>query len=96
MQYIFTESQVETLQSAIDKWGTDKQIDMMIEECSELIKALCKYKRNKNANDVIRNIKEETADVIIMTKQMKMIFDSHDKDIEAIIYQKINRLKEKL
>lgn len=33
------------LKDAITTYGEDKQIDMMIEECSELIQALCKYKR---------------------------------------------------
>jgi len=37
----------ETLMRAIMKFTPAKQYDMVIEECSELTKAVCKYKRCK-------------------------------------------------
>ncbi|GEM_PF-6767818 len=35
----------EIYQAALDNWGYESQIDMMIEECAELIDALQKLKR---------------------------------------------------
>lgn len=34
-----------TLCQALDKWGADYQLTVAIEECSEIIKAICKIKR---------------------------------------------------
>lgn len=52
------------MQSAIDNYGEGNQLDMMIEEMSELAKAVCKYKRLKNTmelnlleNEKIRRLK---------------------------------------
>lgn len=64
---------------------------MVDEECSELINALCKFKRNRNSTaDVVTEI----ADVIIMCEQMACYFG---KDlVKAEKERKLQRLKEKL
>lgn len=83
------------LQKAVEKWGNEMQIDVCIEELSELIQALCKYKRNKP--HALSNVKEEMADVFIMLRQMKMIFDIYpDETIQQHIDFKVNRLKERI
>ncbi len=86
------------LQKAIDTYGMYAQLDMCIEEMSELTKAICKYKRlgasNPNIVPVIENLEEETADVLIMIEQIKMMFDSHN--IEQQTEYKIKRLAERL
>lgn len=46
---------------------------MVIEECSELIKAVCKHLREGSHEDDIR---EETADVQIMLDQLRFMFGS--------------------
>lgn len=80
---------------AIEKYGIEPQIDVCIEEMSELIKELCKYKRGKPNS--ISNIKEEIADVYIMLRQMKMMFDLSSEDkIQSHIDFKVNRLEERL
>lgn len=43
----FTHEELKVLQSAIDHYGEESQLDMAIEEMSELTKAICKYKRHK-------------------------------------------------
>jgi hypothetical protein len=71
----------ELFKQAFETWGKSAQIDMMIEECSELIKALCKFKRNHNPSDtaaLINDVCEEIADVKIMTGQMRYIFGAKD------------------
>lgn len=91
----------EILQKAIDTYGVESQIDVCIEEMSELTKALIKDKRNDSISVaewkslVWKNIVEEIADVEIMLTQMKMIFNCKE-DVESQIEFKINRLKERL
>lgn len=63
---------------AISEYGVDAQTDMMIEEMSELTKALCKYRRTKD-NKTLDNIIEEMADVQIMLDQMMEIYDKDGK-----------------
>jgi len=78
----------------IDRWGIDSQVNMCIEEMSELTKALCKYRRYGNDASVIENIKEEIADVLNMVEQIQYYFVSDDiKEIEKIKDKKIERLK---
>lgn len=90
------------LQKAIDKYGTEAQQDMVIEECSELIKEILKYRRAVKLgvnqallNDCKLHIADEMADVEIMLEQLKMIFNCKDVVDERIEY-KVNRLKERL
>ena len=64
----------------------EKQVDMCIEECSELIQALCKYKRGKPDN-----ICEEIADCEILLEQMKIIFNKNEY-VEGWKAYKLNRL----
>lgn len=60
---------------AIDRYGIDAQLRMVIEEMSELTKELCKFFRGQDNLDAIA---EETADVAIMLEQLQMIFSMHD------------------
>ncbi|WP_298845531.1 MazG nucleotide pyrophosphohydrolase domain-containing protein [uncultured Clostridium sp.] len=62
---------------------------MCIEECSELIQALCKYKRGRQ-----HNVEEEMADVFIMMTQMRLVFNQIE--IQRIINLKVNTLKDKI
>jgi len=63
----------EILQSAINKWGADAQMGVLIEECAELIQAVSKIKRGEGARDDWDNFAEELADVQIMIDQMRLI-----------------------
>lgn len=74
----------EILKTAIEKLGEESQIDKSIEECSELIQALCKYKRALQEkiyptinNEIIKNLYGEIADVKIMIKQLEILFDKN-------------------
>jgi hypothetical protein len=68
--------------------GDAHQIDMCIEECSELIQALCKYKRGKP-----NNICEEIADCEILFEQMKLLFNQ-DGRVEGWKAFRLSRLAE--
>lgn len=65
----------EIYRDGLKTYGVDAQLDMIIEECSELIKAICKYKRDKNHSNITQ-ILDEMADVDIMIEQGKIIFDN--------------------
>ena len=56
---------------AINKFGYEKQVDMLIEEMSELTQALLKFRRKPDSIDVIANLHEEFADVEIVMAQIK-------------------------
>lgn len=88
----------EIFQKAIDKWGEESQIEMIIEECSELILALQKYKRNKNdgfsKERILHDVCDEIADVSIMIKQANIIFN--EELIEKRIEFKMQRLEGRL
>lgn len=104
----FTHEELKVLQEAIDHYGEESQLDMAIEEMSELTKAICKYKRavkererdicHSTAKDVIfakGDIVEEIADVYVMLEQMMMIFNCKER-VSAIASEKIRRLKARI
>ncbi len=83
----------EVLDKAICIYGIDKQLDMAIEEMSELMKEICKKKRGKdNRVEII----EEIADVYIMLEQLKIICNITQKELDDITEIKIKRLNERL
>lgn len=75
--------------NAIMTYGEIAQIDVAIEEMSELIQALSKYKRGKE-----HNVEEEIADVSIMLDQLKIIFNN--RKVKKIRKRKIARLETRL
>ena len=86
----------EILQKAIDTYGRNTQVDICIEEMSELTKALIKDRRHNGINtEDWLNIAEEIADVKIMLEQMEITFKCKDRVSEQIDY-KLNRLGERL
>ena len=88
-----------TLRRAIAAYGKSAQVDMAIEEMSELTKALCKERRCELVKgthaEAHANVIEEIADVLIMCRQLLIIFD-RDEEIQAEINYKIQRLKQRL
>lgn len=85
----------EICKHALELWGQGAQEDMMIEECSELTKALLKARRKPTMENAMRVV-EEIVDVELMLKQMKYIFLGGlqlDKEYFAQIEYKVNRLK---
>lgn len=90
----------EVLKAAISRYGKDAQVDMAIEEMSELTKALLKYRRSKDTTDIeygkLRSdIIEEAADVLIMVVKILMMYDK-DSECQAEVDYKVNRLYERL
>ena len=87
----------EIYTSAYKKWGPEAQLDMIVEECAELIKAVTKYKRADKAtlDKAIENLVDELADVEIMIEQTKHLYQI-SQVVKARKHFKINRLKNRL
>jgi NTP pyrophosphatase (non-canonical NTP hydrolase) len=97
---------VETLlKRCVEKWGTDSQIAIAIEECAELIKALCKMNRvgindadfsfkKERMDRTLDKLRGEIADVELSVQQLKFIFG--EDEIEKKRQMKIKRLRARL
>jgi NTP pyrophosphatase (non-canonical NTP hydrolase) len=83
--------------NAITAWGSLAQMDMAVEEASELIKAIQKLKRAKTPEEVKKceeAIMDEVADVEIMCRQLGIMFDR--ARIEVIKNEKYLRIESRL
>lgn len=74
----------------IDTYGVESQMDMCIEECSELIDAIQKYRRGRVGKD---EIVDELADVRIMCRQMELMFNCKDEVLNRIEYKAKRQIK---
>lgn len=90
-----TQEKQKALETIIRHYGPDAQINMVIEECSELIKALLKFRRaDMDGGDLVglrKDIVGEMADVEIMLRQMEIVFAVSDGERDAEIDRKIQR-----
>lgn len=88
----------EILKATLHKYGLEAQLDVAIEELSELMKAIIKYKRLGYRFDVIENLCEETADVQIMLDQLRMFLNFETAEIEEEklyrLSRRINKMKD--
>ena len=88
------ESQQKVLIQALEKFGAPAQINMVIEECAELIQAIRKHDR-KPSDATRNNLLEEMADVLICVEQLVYISYAYE-DIPKIMARKINRLSKRM
>ena len=88
-----TEIDSEIIKDVVDTFGVSSQIDMAIEECSELINALEKYRRGRVG---VPEVVTEIADVQIMCSQLEFIFGGESKIVEAERMRKMDRLRSRL
>lgn len=86
-----TQEQMRNLNTIVETYGDDAQEDMAIEECSELIKAILKFRRSNEKTVEMRDaVIDEIADVQIMLTQLGIIFNCV-AEVEDRIDFKINR-----
>ena len=76
---------------ALMTWGETAQLDMVVEECSELIIAVQGYKRGRLKNPK-EAILDEVADVLLMTDQLREMFLIGGEELEKRRREKIIRL----
>lgn len=89
----------QLLERVITANGINKQLDVAIEELSELLQAICKIKRREPDEclneDYLINLAEEMADVEIILAELKLLFDNEDNVKEWKNY-KLDRLEKRL
>lgn len=64
----------EILDEAIQTYGTESQLNMAVEECSEFIDAIMKFRRGRVG---VQEVVTEIADVMIVMEQMAIIMPVH-------------------
>lgn len=74
-------------------YGYTAQAQITVEECAELIQAICKLRRAWS-NDRLANVKEELADVLIMARQLRVMLGADD--IDRIIGEKLDRQMQRI
>ena len=79
----------EICKAALEHFGSEHQIMMLLEEMSELQKEICKNYRGANNAP---HIAEEIADVQIVLEQMIQLFNCREA-VDAWVSLKIERLK---
>ena len=77
----------EIYQQAVTLWGETFQMLMVIEECAELISAICKQFRGREDCSVV----EEAVDVQLMLNQLRYIIND-DEEWTTIMKEKLARL----
>ena len=82
-------------EKAVKLWGKDTQLFMVFEEMSELQKAICKWMRNPNYSTVA-HIVEELADCELMFKQLLVMIQRKNIDVDRMHEFKMHRLKKKI
>lgn len=94
-----TQKQLRDLNTIVETYGSDEQEDMAIEECSELIKAILKFRRSNAKDSDLRDaVIDEIADVQIMLTQLGIIFNCVEEVNERIdfkIDRQMGRIKER-
>lgn len=87
------------LDKAIEKYG-ERQLDQAQEELAELIVAISKYKRaaakDINKDKAIIDVIEEIADVRIMIKQIMLMLDIKEVEINNVEISKMKRLEKRM
>ncbi len=89
----FNTNQINIMLDALDYYGNNPQVDMALEEMSELTKELLKNRRGKENRSLIAN---EMADVYIMLEQLKFIFGIDETELKVNVESKILRLKNRI
>lgn len=79
----------EITPKAVNKWGSRAQMTKACEELAELQVQLCK--KLNNSPTTTEQVVDEIADVIIMSLQMRMLFNPDA--VDARIKYKLDRLE---
>lgn len=82
----------ETAAEALRVYYPEAQVDVCVEECAELVKAICKWKRN--GRSYLEQVVDEIADVRIMIEQMTLLFGA-DAVAERVEF-KLERLRQRM
>lgn len=81
-------------------YGADRQLNQLMEECSELIQAVNKWKRFYFFDEVtwnpIHTVMEEVADVEMMLEQVRYLLNLNEETINDIKISKVKRERNRI
>jgi NTP pyrophosphatase (non-canonical NTP hydrolase) len=80
----------ELVRRVVEAWGFDNQLDMVVEELSELIHAIQKWRRRIGSESAVEHVAEEAADVELMLAQLHYMME-HMADRKYIVHLERNR-----
>jgi len=83
------ESRIELYKEAINKWGEEAQVNMLNEECGELITAVAQFRRGRTSH---HDVMTELADAFIMIEQVATMMNY--EDFEKELDRKLIRLRD--
>ena len=82
-------------EKVISFYGAEKQSMVHCEECAELIQAISKMRRARDAgkDDSVAyfNLVEEMADVLVVLEQLQEMYDIPISDIQSVVFKKCRR-----
>ena len=67
-------NELETYSKAVQLWGRESQVDMLVEECNELTEVLIRAVVYGQAPDDISGLVSEVVDVQIVLNQTRVVF----------------------
>ena len=73
------EERIKIYQEAIAKWGEEAQVNMLNEECGELITAVAQFRRGRTSH---HDVMTELADASIMIEQIATMMNYEDFEKE--------------
>ena len=82
-------------EKVIGFYGAEKQSMVHCEECAELIQAISKMRRARDAgkddSEAYFNLVEEMADVLVVLEQLQEMYDIPISDIQSVVFKKCRR-----
>ena len=82
-------------EKVISFYGAEKQSMVHCEECAELIQAISKMRRDRDAgkddSEAYFNLVEEMADVLVVLEQLQEMYDIPISDIQSVVFKKCRR-----
>lgn len=102
-----TQAAYEIFRKAVAVYGAEPQVDQALEELSELIKALLKYRRAENGlaatvtsldklEELRKDIVEEIGDVEVMLQQLRLIYHIEESEVDSSKNFKTARLASRI
>ena len=82
-------------EKVISFYGAEKQSMVHCEECAELIQAISKIRRARDAgkddSEAYFNLVEEMADVLVVLEQLQEMYDIPNSEIQSMVFKKCRR-----
>lgn len=78
---------------AVQTWGVEAQVDIVLEELAELQVALLHYRRRRAS---WRDVLGEVADVEVTLAGLRVVLQASDGDLAVMMKAKLDRLEQRL